>query len=49
MNVHLKKNNSQNIVHRQVKIDTHIWNDMRFYCNHKINKQKMADRWRFKS
>ena len=26
--------NSQNNVGNAVKIDTHAWNDIRFYCNH---------------
>ena len=35
-------NNSQNNVRREVKIDTHAWNDIGFYCNH---KEKKIQKW----
>ena len=28
-------NNSQNNVGREIKIDTHAWSDLKFYCKHK--------------
>ena len=37
-------NNSQENVGREVKIDTHVWNDMGFYCNHKRKKKSKNGR-----